>query len=100
MNIKSFLLNLKSTLNEKYPNLKVYFYVSCQNRYVHMGLDQPLHSISYCEKFIDIESIWTARKHNDSVVFLSWIDSFSKVETWLSDTQEKGLISELCFLFD
>ena len=70
MNIKSFLLVLKSTLNEKYPNLKVYFYISCQNRYVHMGLDQPLHSISCCEKFInDIESIWTARKHNDSAVF-------------------------------
>ena len=32
-----------------------------------MGLDQPLHSISYFEKLInDIESIWTARKHNDS----------------------------------
>ena len=70
MKIKSFLLLLKSTLNEKYPNLKVDFYVSRRNRYVHMGLDQPLHSISYYEKLINnIESIWTARKHNDSFVF-------------------------------
>ena len=70
MNIKSFLLVLKSTLNEKYANLKVNFYVSRCNRYVHMGLDQPLHSISYYEKLInDIESIWTATKHNDSFVF-------------------------------
>ena len=70
MYIKSFLLVLKSTLNEKYPNLKVDFYVSCRNWYGYMGLDQPLHSISYCEKFInDIESIWTARKHNGSFVF-------------------------------
>ena len=65
MNIKSFLLLLKSTLNEKYPHLKVDFYVSRRNRYDHMGLDQPLHSISYYEKFInDIKSIWTAIKYN------------------------------------
>ena len=72
MNTKSFLLALKATLNEKYPNLKVDFYVSRRNRYVHIGLDQPLYSISYHEKLInDIESIWTARKRNDSFVFLS-----------------------------
>ena len=70
MIIKSFSLVLKSTLNEKYRNLKVDFYVSRQNRYVHMGLDQPLHSISYFQKLInDMESIWTARKHNGSSVF-------------------------------
>ena len=70
MNIKSFLLVLKSTLNEKYPNLKVDFYVSCRNRYVHMGLDQPLHLFSSYEKLIDdIESVWTARKHNGSFGF-------------------------------
>ena len=70
MNIKSFLLVLKSPLNEKYLNLKIDFYVFCRNRYVHMRLDQPLHPISYCEKLInDIESIWTARKHNDSFIF-------------------------------
>ena len=64
------MLVLKSTLNEKYPKLKVDFYVSRRNRYVHMGLDQPLHSILYYKKLInDIESIWTARKHNDSFVF-------------------------------
>ena len=72
MNTKSFLLALKATLNEKYPNLKVDFYVSRRNRYVHIGLDQPLYSISYHEKLInDTESIWTARKRNDSFVFLS-----------------------------
>ena len=72
MNTKSFLLALKATLNEKYPNLKVDFYVSRRNRYVHIGLDQPIYSISYHEKLInDIESIWTARKRNDSFVFLS-----------------------------
>ena len=72
MNTKSFLLALKATLNEKYPNLKVDFYVSRRNRYVHIGLDQPLYSISYHEKLInDIESIWTARKRNGSFVFLS-----------------------------
>ena len=73
MNVKSFLLDLKSTLNEKYPNLKVDLHVSRRNRYLHMGLDQSLHSISYCEKFInDIGSIWIAREHNnDSSVFLS-----------------------------
>ena len=98
MNIKSFLLVLKSTLNEKYPNLKVDFYVSGWNRYDHMGLDQPLHSLSYYEKFInDIKSIWTARKHNDSFFFLSWIDSFSKVEKQLPSNEKKGLIRELSF---
>ena len=35
-----------------------------------MGLDQPLHSISYCGKLInDIEIIWTARKDNDRFFF-------------------------------
>ena len=99
MNIKSFLLVLKSTLNEKYPNLKVDFYVSCRNRYVHMGLDQPLHLFSSYEKLIDdIESVWTARKHNGSFgFFLSRIDSFSKVEVWLCVPEKKGLIRELCF---
>ena len=70
MNVKNFLLVLKSTLIEKYPNFKVDFYVSRRNRYVHMELDQPLHSVSYYEKLIsDTESIWIARKHNDSFVF-------------------------------
>ena len=100
MYIKSFLLVLKSTLNEKYPNLKVDFYVSCRNWYGHMGLDQPLHSISYCEKFInDIESIWTARKHNGSFVFfLSWIDSFSKVKIWLFGNEKKVWLGNCVFL--
>ena len=99
MNIKSFLLVLKLTLNEKYPNLKVDIYIFRRNWYVRMGLDQPLHSISYFKKLInDIESIWTARKHNGSFVFLSWIDSFSKVEIWLFDHKKKGLTRELCFL--
>ena len=83
MNIKSFLLVLKSTLNEKYPNLKVYFYVSCQNRYVHMGLDQPLHSISYCEKFInDILRVFGQQENIMTVLFF-YPESihFSKVET-------------------
>ena len=73
MDVKSFLLVLKSILNEKYPNLKVDLHVSRRNRYVHMGLDQPLHSASYCENFFnDIDSIWIARKHNnDSFVCLS-----------------------------
>ena len=52
MNIKSFLLVLKSTLNEKYPILKVDFHGSRRNRYVHMGLEKPLHSFSYYEKLI------------------------------------------------
>ena len=70
MNVKNFLLVLKSTLIEKYPNFKVDFYVSRRNRYVHMELDQPLHSVLYYEKLIsDTESIWIARKHNDSFGF-------------------------------
>ena len=70
MNVKNFLLVLKSTLIEKYPNFKVDFYVSRRNRYVHMELDQPLHSDLYYEKLIsDTESIWIARKYNDSFVF-------------------------------
>ena len=78
MNIKSFLL----VLNQYWmKNIQIW------KQYVNIGLDQPLHSISYCEKFI--ESIWTARKHNDSFVFLSWIDSFSKVEVWLLDNEKK-----------
>ena len=98
MNIMRFLLVLKLTLNEKYPNLKLDFYVSGRNRYDHMGLDQPLHSISYYEKLInDTKSIWTARKHNDSFEFLSWIDSFSKVEKRLPSNEKKGLNRELCF---
>lgn len=39
MNIKSFLLVLKSTLAEKYPDLKIEFYVSWQNCSVYMGLN-------------------------------------------------------------
>ena len=95
----SFLHVLKSTLNEKYPNLKVDFYVSCRNRYVHMRLDQPLHSFSNYEKLInDIESIWTARKHNDSFVF--FYPELIHLVKWKYDyvfLKKKGLIRELCF---
>ena len=71
MNIKIFLTVLKSTLVEKYPDLKIYFYVSRRNRCVHMGLDQALHSILNFEKIInEMESIWTVRKHDNKFVFV------------------------------
>ena len=36
-----------------------------------MGLDQALHSIPNFEKIInEMESIWTARRHNDKFVFV------------------------------
>ena len=64
-----------------------------------MGLDQPLHSISYNEKLInDIENIWTTRKHNDSFVFFypELIHSVKGKYNYVSI--KKALIRELCFL--
>ena len=69
MIIKSFSLVLKSTLNEKYPNLKVDFYVSRQNRYVHMGLDQPLHSISYFQKLLMIWRVFGQQENIMAALF-------------------------------
>ena len=45
MNVNVILTVLKSTLVEKYPDFKIDFYVSRRSHYVHMGLDQALHSI-------------------------------------------------------
>ena len=98
MIIKSFSLVLRSTLNEKYPNLKVDFYVSRQNRYVHMGLDQPLHSISYFQKLL---MIWRVFGQQENIMaalfFLSWIDSFSKVEIWSFDNKKKVWLGNCVF---
>ena len=68
MKIKLFLIQLKKAMEKTFPALTVDFFVSRYNRYVHMGLNRPLHSI---EKFMEvlqfIENLWNEKKKSEGI---------------------------------
>ena len=45
------MTQLKNAMEKTFPILTVNFFVSRRNRYVHMGLNRPLHSI---ENFMEM----------------------------------------------
>ena len=51
MKITLFLTQLKKAMEKIFPTLIVDFFVSRRNRYIHMGLNRPLHSI---ENFMEV----------------------------------------------
>ena len=51
MKITLFLTQLKKAMEKIFPTLIVDFFVSRHNRYIHMGLNRPLHSI---ENFMEV----------------------------------------------
>ena len=51
MKITLFLTQLKKAMEKIFPTLVVDFFVSRRNRYIHMGLNRPLHSI---ENFMEV----------------------------------------------
>ena len=50
-------------MEKTFPTLTDFFFVSRRNRYVHMGLNRPLHSM---ENFMGvlqfIENLWNEKK--------------------------------------
>ena len=63
MKIKLFLTQLKNAMKKTFPTLTVDFFVWCCNRYVHMGLNRPLHSIeNFMEVLKFIETLWNEKK--------------------------------------
>ena len=66
MKIKLFLIQLKKAMEKTFPTLTVDFFVSWRNRYVHMGLNRPLHSIeNFVEVLPFIENLWSEIKNKD-----------------------------------
>ena len=63
MKIKLFLTQLKNAMEKTFPTLTVDFFVSRPNRYVHMGLNRPLHFIeNFMEVLKFIENLWHEKK--------------------------------------
>ena len=73
MKIKLFLTQLKKALENIFPTLTVDFFISCGNRYVHMGLNRPLHSTeNFMEVLKFIENLWNEKKIR--AIFLFSVD--------------------------
>ena len=57
------MTQLKNAMEKTFPILTVNFFVSRRNRYVHMGLNRPLHSIeNFMEMLQFIENLWNEKK--------------------------------------
>ena len=70
MKIKLFLTQLKNAMEKTFPTLGVDFFVSRCNRYVHMGLNRPLHSIeNFMEVLKFIENLWNEKKMVTNFLF-------------------------------
>ena len=74
MKIKLFLTQLKNAMEKTFPTLTVHFFVSRRNRYVHMGLNRPLHSI---ENFVEVlkltENLWNEKTNSDELfIFIKY----------------------------
>ena len=93
MRIKLFLTQLKNAMEKTFPILTVNFFVSRRNRYVHMGLNRPLHSIeNFMEMLQFIENLWNEKKKWQRTFYflqISWNSAFSKMEVWLFTFQKK-----------
>ena len=57
-------------MEKTFPTLIVDFFVSRRNRYIHMGLNRPLHSI---ENFMEVlqftENLWNEKKMATNFLF-------------------------------
>ena len=54
-----------------FPTLTVDFFVLHRNRYLHMGLKRPLHSIeNFMEMLEFIENFWNEKKWGQTFYFL------------------------------
>ena len=57
-------------MEKTFPTLIVDFFVSRRNRYIHMGLNRPLHSI---ENFMEVlqftENLWNEKKMVTNFLF-------------------------------
>ena len=72
MKIKLFLIQLKKAMEKTLPTSTVDFFVLWRNRYKHMGLNRPLHSIeNFMEIFQFIENLWNEKKNQDEF-FIFW----------------------------
>ena len=50
-------------MEKTFPTLTDFFFVSRRNRYVHMGLNRPLHSMeNFMEVLQFIENLWNEKK--------------------------------------
>ena len=66
MKIKLFLTQLKNAMEKTFPALTVDIFVLCCNRYIHMGLNRPLHSIENLMEVLQfIENLWNEKKNGD-----------------------------------
>ena len=52
MLMKKYVRILEKHMSSLYPNLNIHFYVSRKQKYVHMGLDQPLFTLRDSDKTI------------------------------------------------
>ena len=70
MKIKLFLIQLNKVMGKTFPTLTVDFFVLRRNRYVHMGLNRPLHSIeNFAEVLRFIENLWNEKKTRTIFLF-------------------------------
>ena len=65
-----FLTQLKNAMEKNFPTLTADFFVSRHNRYIHMGLNRPLHSIeNFMEVLQFIKNLWNEKKMVTNFLF-------------------------------
>ena len=65
-----FLTQLKNAMEKFFPTLTADFFVSRHNRYIHMGLNRPLHSIeNFMEVLQFIKNLWNEKKMVTNFLF-------------------------------
>ena len=70
MYMRTFLIALDKALKKDHSDLKFEFYLSRRSKFVHMGLDVPLISISKHQEIINfIEKYWHDKKTDDKFEF-------------------------------
>ena len=68
--MKIFLVVLNQRLKEDYPDIEFHFYLSRRSKFVHMGLDLPLMSITNYHKLVDfIQNYWEENNEDDTFSF-------------------------------
>ena len=71
MYMKTFLIILKNSLKNDYPDLVVELYLSRRSKFVHLGLDIPISQIFDQEKFIStIKNLWDNKKTDEKFKFV------------------------------
>ena len=70
MMMNLFLTQLKNAMEKIFPTLTADFFVSRHNRYIHMGLNRPLHSIeNFMEVLQFIKNLWNEKKMVTNFLF-------------------------------